>query len=280
MKTVDLHTHSTCSDGTFTPSQLVSYAKAKGLEAIAVTDHDTLSGIEEAKKAGLEHNIEVIGGIEFSTRFDTTEIHIVGLFLDSACDIINNRLNELQQKRTKRNLEVAQILQNLGMNISYEDFEACAQGSIITRAHIAKALVKKGYCQSNQECFDRYLGKNKPAYIERQVLNHKETISLINNSGGISILAHPLLYKLSNSRLEAMVGELAKDGLLGMEVYYSTHSPADTKYLKTVAQKNKLLFSGGSDFHGENKPKLDLAVGYGNLAVPFEILETMKGALK
>lgn len=279
MNTVDLHTHSTYSDGTFTPTELIKYGKDKGLIAIAITDHDTLSGIKEAKEAGKKYNIQVIGGIEFSTSFENTEIHIVGLFLDENCDIINNRLRQLQENREFRNIEMIKKLQSLGLNITYNDVMACAKGNVVTRAHFAKALVDTGCCQSKQECFDRYIGAGKPGYIERQVLDYKETISIINEGGGISVLAHPLLYKLSNSRLEYMVGCLAKAGLKGIEAYYSTHSPSETKYIKFIAQQNQLLLSGGSDFHGENKPKLDLAVGYGNLAVPVEVLDKMKGAL-
>lgn len=279
MNIVDLHTHSTYSDGTYTPEELVKYGSEKGLSAIALTDHDTLSGVKEAKKAGSKYNIEVIGGIEFSTSFENTEIHIVGLFLDDNCGIINDRLKQLQENRTIRNKKMVEALQALNVNITYNDVVECAEGNIITRAHFAKALVKNGCCQSKQECFDRYIGTNKPGYIEREVLGVEETISLINKGGGLSILAHPLLYKLSDSRLEYMVGCLGRLGLKGIEAYYSTHSPADTKYIKFLAQQNRLLLSGGSDFHGENKPKLDLAVGYGSLAVPAEVLEKMKGAL-
>lgn len=279
MKTIDLHTHSTCSDGTYTPEELVKYGKEKGLSAIALTDHDTFDGVEEAKAAGKKYGIEVIGGIEFSTNYEETEIHMVGLFLDKNCSMIEKRLEEIRQNRIERNIQMVEKLNDLGVNITYEQVKEVANGGIVTRAHIANVLVKNGCCQSNNECFDRYIGKNKPAYVKRQVLNYDETISLIAASGGISIMAHPLLYKLSSARLEKVVSDMAAKGLRGIEVYYSTHSPSDTKYIKTLALKNRLLFSGGSDFHGKNKPKLDLGTGYGELAVPYEILDKMKGAL-
>ncbi len=280
MKTIDLHTHTTYSDGTFTPKELVEYAAEKNLSALAITDHDVTEGIEEAEYYGNKLGIEIIPGIEVSTEYEGSEIHIVGLFIDRYNFNMNNLLEDMRVKRVERNKQIAQRLQQLGLNVNYEDIVKTAKGSIITRAHIARAILEKGYISSIAEAFDRYIGTGKPAYIKRQVFSWQQTIDMIKLAGGVPIMAHPLIYKLSKSRLEAVVSDMAKYGLKGIEAYYSTHSPSDTKYIKSIAYKNNLKLSGGSDFHGKNKPKLDLATGYGKLDVPNDILEGIKSLVK
>lgn len=276
MNTVDLHTHSVYSDGTFTPKEIMKYGKEKGLTAIALTDHDTLEGIYEAEMWGSKYGVEVIPGIEVSTEYEGTEIHIVGLFVNSENEEFNSALTELRKSRENRNRQMVEKLNEIGVSIKYEDVEKRAEGGIITRAHIAREIINKGYAGSNNEVFVRYIGKDKPAYVKRQVLPWTETLRLINESEGIAVLAHPLLYKLSQNRLEMIIRELVKGGLAGIEAYYSTHSPSDINYVKRIAQKYKLRLSGGSDFHGANKPKLDLGTGYGNLSVPYDVLEGLK----
>lgn len=279
MKTVDLHTHTTCSDGTFTPKELVEYAAKKGLSAIAITDHDVFSGVEEgiARSRGL--GIEVIPGIEVSAEYEGSEVHIVGLFIDIYNKAINNKLENMRKKRIDRNRLMAEKLRELGIDISYDDIKNAADGEIVTRAHIAKALRQKGYVASNQEAFDKYIGTGKAAYVKRDVLDWQETINMINNAGGAAILAHPLLYKFSQNRLENIAADMSAHGLKGIEAYYPTHSLSDVKYIKLIAEKNNIKISGGSDFHGKNKPRLDLGAGYGDLAVPYEVLEGIKGVI-
>lgn len=278
MKTVDLHTHTVCSDGTFTPRELVEYACEKGLSAIAITDHDATEGIDEAAYYGNKLGIEVVPGIEVSAEYEGAEIHIVGLFIDSCDANMNRLLADMRLKRTERNKKIAKKLQDIGLNISYEDILKTAQGSVVTRAHIAKALIQRGYASSVKEAFERYIGAGRAAYIKREVSSWKQTIDMIRGAKGISVMAHPLLYKFSKERLESTAANMAQYGLKGIEAYYSTHSLSDTKYIKSIADKYKLRISGGSDFHGDNKPKLDLAVGYGDLAVPYEVLEGLKGS--
>lgn len=280
MNTVDLHTHSTYSDGTFIPKELIAYAKEKGLSAIALTDHDTVAGVSEAIGYGAEYGIEVIPGIEVSTEYEDTEIHIVGLFVDVNNKELLSALDNFRLGRQNRNKEMVDKLNAIGVNINYNDVLANAGGGVITRAHIAQEIIKKGYALSNNEVFDRYIGKNKPAYVKRKVMTWQDTISLIVKSGGLAVLAHPLLYKLSDKRLEMIVSQLSANGLGAIEAYYSTHSPRDVKYIKELALKNRLKLSGGSDFHGTNKPKLDLATGYGNLQVPYDIIEELKKGVK
>lgn len=280
MNTVDLHTHSTFSDGTFTPKELVSYGAKKGLSALALTDHDTLEGNDEAVFYGEKYGIEIIRGIEISTEYESTELHIVGLFMDNEREELISALKGLRESRKTRNIEMVQKLNEIGININYDEIAESAKGDVITRAHIAKEVIKKGYASSNNEVFDRYIGRDKPAYVKRTVLPWQDTLRLICESGGLPILAHPLLYRISQRRLEMILGELAKYGLAGIEAYYSTHSAAEIKFVKMLADKNRLKLSGGSDFHGENKPKLDLGTGYGNLQVPYEVLEGLKKELK
>ena len=275
MDTIDLHTHSTFSDGTFTPLQLVKYAEEKGLKAFALTDHDTTEGIKEAKS--IETNVEVISGVEISTRYDKKEIHIVGLYVNENDADLNKQLKYYREKRVTRNFEILEKLNSLGVDITIDDVKESCTGDVISRAHIAKALVSKGFVGSYTEAFDRYLGDNKCAYVPRETLNYEESMELITKAGGVPVLAHPLLYKMSDTNLENMMVKLRQKGLMAVEVYYSTHSNSDTQHVMAMANRVGLIYSGGSDFHGATKPKIDMGTGMGKLAVPYEILEKIRG---
>lgn len=275
MDTIDLHTHSTFSDGTFTPLQLVKYAEEKGLKAFALTDHDTTEGIKEAKS--IETNVEVISGVEISTRYDKKEIHIVGLYINENDTDLNKQLKYYREKRVTRNFEILEKLNSLGVDITIDDVKESCTGDVISRAHIAKALVSKGFVGSYTEAFDRYLGDNKCAYVPRETLNYEESMELITKAGGVPVLAHPLLYKMSDTNLENMMVKLRQKGLKAVEVYYSTHSNSDTQHVMAMANRVGLIYSGGSDFHGATKPKIDMGTGMGKLAVPYEILEKIRG---
>lgn len=275
MDTIDLHIHSTFSDGTFTPLQLVKYAEEKGLKAFALTDHDTTEGIKEAKS--IETNVEVISGVEISTRYDKKEIHIVGLYVNENDADLNKQLKYYREKRVTRNFEILEKLNSLGVNITIDDVKESCTGDVISRAHIAKALVSKGFVGSYTEAFDRYLGDNKCAYVPRETLNYEESMELITKAGGVPVLAHPLLYKMSDTNLENMMVKLRQKGLKAVEVYYSTHSNSDTQHVMAMANRVGLIYSGGSDFHGATKPKIDMGTGMGKLAVPYEILEKIRG---
>lgn len=275
MDTIDLHTHSTFSDGTFTPLQLVKYAEEKGLKAFALTDHDTTEGVKEAKS--IETNVEVISGVEISTRYDKKEIHIVGLYVNENDADLNKQLKYYREKRVTRNFEILEKLNSLGVNITIDDVKESCTGDVISRAHIAKALVSKGFVGSYTEAFDRYLGDNKCAYVPRETLNYEESMELITKAGGVPVLAHPLLYKMSDTNLENMMVKLRQKGLKAVEVYYSTHSNSDTQHIMAMANRVGLIYSGGSDFHGATKPKIDMGTGMGKLAVSYEILEKIRG---
>jgi len=276
MSCVDLHTHTTFSDGTFTPEKLIEYASEKNLKAVAVTDHDNFDGVTKAFIQGKKSNVEVISGIEMSTDYAEKEIHILGLFIDINNKAFNLELSGLKEKRKKRNLLAIEKLRGLNINITYDELESVSSNKIITRAHFAKILMRKGYIDSVKECFDKYMGEGKPAYVKREVISPEKTIKLINNSGGMAILAHPFLYNMTNDEIDKMVLYLKKIGLKGIECIYPTHTENDTHYLISIAEKYNLKISGGSDFHGDNKPNLDLGTGYGELYVPYSVLENLK----
>ena len=279
MKIIDLHTHTTHSDGTLTPKEIITLAKELNISAIAITDHDALSAIEEAEHYAKIAGIEVIPGIEISTEYNGFEIHMIGLFIDRYNTSLNHKIEDFVKSREERNILIVKKLQELNIDISYSDILNQTNNSAITRAHIARELMNKGYVKSADEAFDRYLGYGKKAFVKRELINWQESIDLIKKSGGIAILAHPILYKLSYKKLEEIVANMASHGLDAIEAYYSSYSLAEAKYIKTLALKNKLALSGGSDFHGNNKPKIQLGSGYGDLQIPYSVLEVLKEKL-
>lgn len=277
---IDLHVHSTCSDGTLSPTELVDYAIQKGLSAFALTDHDCVEGLDTilSYAKSLPNAPEIIPGIELSTDENGQEVHMVGLFIDHHNPEFNQYLQEFIASRTTRNKKMCLLLQEHGMNITYEELEAEFPGAVLTRAHYAKLLLKHGYVKSIKEAFERFLGDHCPCYVSREKITPVMAIDLIRKAGGLAILAHPILYHMSDARLDALVQKLKEAGLTGIEAIYSTYSPAEERQIRKLSTKYDLLLSGGSDFHGENKPGLDLGTGYGKLYVPEEVLLALKKA--
>jgi len=276
---VDMHVHSTCSDGTYTPKELVDYAIEKGLTAFALTDHDCVDGLEEAISyaASMENGPIVVPGVELSTEYAGKDIHIVGLFLDYKNPAFLAYLKEFLDSREIRNQKMCdKLCKEAGMDISYEKLLAEFPNSVITRAHYAKYFLTHGYTKSMKEGFERYVGDNCPYYIPREKVTPEQGIEMILQAGGIPILAHPILYHFSDSHLDSLVERLTAAGLKGIEAVYSTYSTAEERQIRSLASKHGLLISGGSDFHGSNKPGLDLAVGYGKLYVDNEIYLNLK----
>lgn len=276
MKIIDLHVHSNKSDGTFTPSQLVEYALRKGLSAIALTDHDTTEGLAEAMAAAKDTALEVIPGIEFSTEYEGKDIHILGLYINPEAAFFKEHLCHFVESRTLRNRKMCENLSKAGMDITYEKLRAQFPGAVITRAHYAKYMLEKGYIKSISEAFERYIGDNCPYFVPREKVTPADAVKLILLAGGLPVLAHPTLYHMGDERLNALIKVLKEAGLIGLETIYSTYSNTETRKMKQLAQKYRLLESGGSDFHGNTKPGLDLATGYGKLLVPAEILINLK----
>lgn len=278
MGQIDLHVHSTRSDGTMTPKELVDYAVQKGLAAMALTDHDTVDGIDEIMEYAKDKPVEIIPGIEYSTEYNGRDVHIVGLFIDHKAPVFSEYLARFLQSRIDRNHKLCANLRSAGIDITYEALLAAFPDAVITRAHYAKFLLDKGYVKSRNEAFERYLGDHTPYFVHREKITPEEVIDVTRKAGGIPVLAHPTLYGLGSEQLDLLVKRLKAAGLMGIETHYSTYTPAEEKKIKALADKYGLLPSGGSDFHGENKPGLDLATGYGRLYIHEEVLEQMKKA--
>lgn len=273
---VDLHVHSNKSDGSLTPSDLVLEAKKKGLTAFALTDHDTVDGIDEAMEAAKGSGVTVIPGIELSTEYEGKDIHIVGLFIDKEQPAFRDKIQEFVDSRILRNQKMCQKLTEAGCPLTYEELMEEFPGSVITRAHYAQILLKKGYTKSLKEAFERYIGDRGPCFIPREKITPEDGVKLILSAKGIPVLAHPLLYKMGKERLQILIDRLKAAGLEAIEAVYCTYSPSEEVQMRELAKKNGLLISGGSDFHGSAKPGLEMGTGYGKLFVPGEILDALK----
>lgn len=277
MKSIDLHVHSTVSDGTLTPTEIALYAQSKGLRAIALTDHDAISGIDACQQKGLEVGVIVVPSIEFSANYYGKEVHVLGYYIDHHSPVLIEKLDALVKARQKRNETMLQKLADAGCPITWEELtQDLKPNTILTRAHFAKALLKKGYIHDRKEAFSRYIGDGCPCFVPKARFTVKECIELIHRVGGLAVLAHPMLYGYDKTEITQILRSLKQEGLNGVECLYSTHKKDETAHLLQVCINLKLFPTGGSDFHGENKPLLDLGSGYGDLHVPFEVLEAMR----
>ncbi len=285
MRAIDLHTHTCKSDGSYTPTDLVDYAIEKNLAAVAITDHDSIEGLDEAvahaaalRERGLP-SVEMIPGIEFSTKYEKQDVHIVGLYISYEREAFQSALVSFVDSRVSRNRKMCENLQGAGIDITYEKLLAMYPDAVITRAHYASYLLEHGYVKSRQDAFARYLGDHTKYFVPREKVTPSQAVDLILKADGVPILAHPPLYHMGNDRLDTLVSSLKADGLMGIEVFYSTYSNQDVRDMQRLAAKYNLLVSGGSDFHGANKPGLDLGCGYGKLYIPEETLLKIKAAL-
>ncbi len=272
---VDFHTHSTCSDGTMTPTELVRHAHNMGLSAFALTDHDSVDGIEEASEEAKKIGIEFIPGIEFSAAEDT-ETHIIGLFLDPKNETLLATIQKLKNSRKRRMEDVCSKLRSLGFDVTHEEALRIAGGTFVGRAHIAKLMVEKGYCDTVRECFDKYIGLGKPAYSEKNELTAVEAVKAIRASGGLAFLAHLNQTGFDTDELRALLTKLKEAGLTGVEGYYPEYTPEHITQYRNLANELQLSFSGGSDFHGKMKPHIEIGSGTGALRIPYFILDNMK----
>lgn len=273
---VDLHVHSNKSDGTFTPSELVTMAIKKNLTALALTDHDTTDGLEELANAAAGKPLAVVPGIELSTEYEGKDIHIVGLFIDPTQSDFRAHLKAFVESRDDRNRKMCANLQEAGIPISYEALQEANPGSVITRAHYGTWLLEHGVVSSVADAFSKYLGDHTPYFAPREKVTPQQAVSLIQKAGGLAILAHPILYRMSRERLDILVRRLKEVGLTGIEAIYATYNSREENQIRQLASKYDLLLSGGSDFHGFAKPKLELGTGYGHLCVPDEVYFSLK----
>ncbi|OON97626.1 MAG: hypothetical protein ATN36_02820 [Epulopiscium sp. Nele67-Bin005] len=280
MYPIDLHVHSTMSDGTFTPREIAFYAKAKGLQTIALTDHDTISGVLECQEAGNLVNLKVIAGIEFSVNYFDKEVHMLGYFIDIHNEKLTSHLENLVVSRHERNLKMLEKLGELGFPMEYSDIATSEKNALLTRAHFAQAMLKKGYVKNIDDAFNLYLGNGKPAFIPREHVDFKECIDLIHEIGGVAVIAHPGLYKsFTDEKLDKFIKTLAEAGLDGIETIYPKYSKEQEEEFLYLCKKYNLLPTGGSDFHGENKKDLDIGKGYGKTFVPSTLLDALETLL-
>ena len=279
MKYIDLHVHSNASDGSFSPKEVVSLALEANMTAIALTDHDTISGVAEALEAASDLDLQVIPGVELSCIYKEKELHILGLYIDHTNESLNRYLEETARKRHARNEDMLAAFRADGFDITMEDLMLGTEKTTITRAHFARALCNKGYVSSPDQAFKKYLNPECKYYRKREVITPEETIEAIRNAGGFPVLAHPLQYKFGWKETEELIMFLKDAGLAGLECYHSSNNEYESGKLRVLADKHALAVTGGSDFHGAAKPDIRIGVGRGGLRVSAEYLDVIKLAM-
>lgn len=278
---IDLHIHSTASDGTWTPQEILAQADALQLGAISITDHDTVRGVKEAIDSGIPPSFEFLTGIEISSNppslfpFPDT-LHILGYHIDTDNADLDKALGKLRRARQDRNPGIIRRLGTLGIDLSLQEVRESAGAGQIGRPHIARCMVEKGVVRSIHDAFDLYLGRGKPAYVDKYRVESASAIQLILNAAGIPVLAHPGLLKTDGPNdLTSLVAGLKEMGLMGIEAYYPGHLPAQTAGIIELAERYDLLVTGGSDFHGDMYPDIRMGTGRGDLCVPFDLYEKL-----
>lgn len=273
---IDLHTHSTASDGSDSPEELVRLAKKGNVTTLALTDHDTVAGVEEAMETGNELGVEVIAGCELGVKTDFGEIHLLGLWLDPKASKLQAIMSELREYRAERNKLIVEKLQALGMDVSYEEvLEAAGDGSV-GRPHIAQVLVNKKYFKSVKKVFEDMLCDGGKAYVPKKVLDPIEGVKLLKEEGATVSWAHMCIHRQSTEYLSDMIATLKPHGLDALEAYHSEHGAASTRLVVELAAIHGLALTGGSDYHGAVKPNITLGRGKGGLYVPHSVLDNLK----
>lgn len=274
----DLHTHSTYSDGTLTPAQLITEAQKQGLSAIALTDHNTVAGLPAFLEAAVDSGVEAVPGVEFSTEYREMELHILGLYIrPEHYETVNRLLQQFLDRKEQANIAMIQRLNQAGIPLNYEKIRQASAGSI-NRAVIGAEMVRMGVCESVKEAFSQWLSPKKGYYIPPKRPDAFETIRFIKSIGAVAVLAHPFL-SMDEGMLRAFLPDAVRAGLDGMEVFYSTFDAQTTALAEEIAEEYGVLKSGGSDFHGENKPDIALGSGKGNLQIPLHLLDALKDQL-
>jgi predicted metal-dependent phosphoesterase TrpH len=273
---VDLHTHSTASDGTDSPSALVEKAAQQALAAVALTDHDTVSGLAEAVEAGQRFSLEVVRGCEIAVATPYGEAHILGLWLPEKLPHLTPALEKWRFCRLERNRLMAEKLTAAGMPVTHEEILELAGGDSVGRPHIAALMVKKSFVSSPQEAFSKYLADGKPLYVPRELPSPPEGLAKLQMEKATTVLAHPMLLRAPRKWLDGFVAELARLGLDALEAYHSDHAPEDIRRSLMLAERYGLALSGGSDYHGEVRGGVVLGRGRGGMRVPVELMEKLK----
>jgi predicted metal-dependent phosphoesterase TrpH len=275
---IDLHTHSTISDGTDPPAAVVALAAEARVRALALTDHDTFDHLPAARAAAERSGVELVPGCEISCELDGRApgtMHLLVYFVDESPGPLRDRMGALQAGRTDRNHQIVAALRDHGIEITIDEILAQAGPGSVGRPHIARVLVRNGHAASIDDAFDRWLAKGRPAYFERTRLRPDESIDLAHASGGVAVLAHPGSLELAPDALDKFVGELAAGGLDGIECEYGRYPPEQRRAYAELAGRHDLAVTGGSDYHGDHKPDLRVGVGRGDLAVPDELLDAL-----
>lgn len=281
MRRVDFHMHTTFSDGSYTPDELLQYAKEKNLSCVAVTDHDTVTSYPGSKAAAEKYGVELIPGIEISCQFEPGTLHILGYFLDPANTRLQKDLADLQKARAERNPMIIAKLNKLGVAITMEEVVGVSGKDQVGRPHFAQVLIKKGYVQNNEEAFRTYLAKGAAAYVDKRRLSAKDGIKMITNAGGLAVVAHPKQLRITErSRLVELFREWKSYGLAGIEAYSSCQNRDEQKFWHELGDELGLIITGGSDFHGKNKPDVDLGWMGSGVNIGYEVVEQMKSRLK
>lgn len=274
---IDLHVHSTASDGSDSPRRVVELAAETGLDVIALTDHDTQEGVDEALTGARRMGIEVIPGVELSLQFDDGGMHLIVLWLQPGRGPLQDRLEGLQHGRGARNERIVELLEDAGLPLTIEEVLEEARGGTVGRPHIAAVMMKRGYVPDIRTAFDLWLGAGKPAYVGRDRLYPEEAISLARESGGVPVLAHPHTLGITTaSAMADVLDRLRHAGLIGLEAHYSTYRAHERAGYADLARRFDLLPSGGSDYHGNYKPGLSIGSGYGDLVVRGDLLEALR----
>ena len=281
MQYIDLHVHSDCSDGTFSPEELVQLALDNELVAFSLTDHDTVDGVGRALAAAENRPVSVIPGVELSCEYVVSpekkkEIHILGYNIDYTLPELREALVRVAEERDNRNRKMCENLHGAGFPIDYEALTGRFGSTILTRAHFARFLLEQGAIPGIDAAFKKILAEDGPYFVPRRYLTPEEGISLIKKAGGKPVLAHPLLYKFSVTQLHDLITELKGYGLVGIEAMYSRNRGNDEAFVRKLARDFDLFITGGTDFHGANKPDLEIGRGEGNLRVPVMLLENLK----
>jgi predicted metal-dependent phosphoesterase TrpH len=281
---IDLHIHSSASDGTLSPAEIIRRAAKLNLAAIAITDHDTLKGTAIAMRVDRPADLHLLSGIEISAAPPAGygipgSLHILGYGVDPEDNALSGVLAQMKAARDNRTPRIVQALNDLGIEISRAEVAAKVGDSIAGRPHIAQVLMDRGVVSSIDQAFDRYLGKGKPAYQDKERISSAETIGLIQGAGGIAVLAHPGLVEVTSRARERLIAELRGMGLGGLEAYYPEHSAEDTAGFVALARRYGLKISGGTDYHGKNTPGVEMGCGRGDFHVPFTVYEALRATL-
>ncbi len=280
MTRIDLHVHTTASDGTLTPAAVTARARGLGLAAIAITDHDTVEGVAEAVRAGKELDVEVVSGIELSCYYRGREVHVLGYFIDIASASLAETIRAVTENRKARNHIIAERMAADGLPVSIDELKRRFPYTVIGRLHFAEVLVEHGLADSVSDAFARYLNRGRPYFEPQKRMNMDEAAAAIDAAGGLAVLAHPYQYRYSEAEMRRLFADFKSCGGTGIECFYSGYDAEKSAFLTSAAAELGMCVTGGSDFHGSVKPDIELGSGKGGLNVDRELLNKLKERIK